>query len=305
MSAKYNLIFCTNCGKGGHKYKGCPMPITSYGIIVMNIKDQKIVDDLKSKYVHKGLIYDYNDNIAIDKYNKTITKNYTELEISNIVNNVELLFICRRNSVGYIELIRGKYDINDLEYIDYLFKQMTEKEIRMIKENKNNYEYLWCDLWNETLETTKYKKDYVIAKEKFNELCEKEYFDKAFENEYNQPEWGFPKGRRNNNEKNLQCALREFNEETSLMKDDILVLNKLYPFNEIFTGTDGIIYKHVYFIAIKDKDVEIDKSKLSYEIGDIKWVKFKEGIEMIRPYQEERKKIIKELIKFLANCNVH
>jgi 8-oxo-dGTP pyrophosphatase MutT (NUDIX family) len=178
---------------------------------------------------------------------------------------------------------------------------MTEKEIRMIKENKNNYEYLWCDLWNETLETTKYKKDYVIAKEKFDELCTNDYFDKNFENEYNQPEWGFPKGRRNNNEKNLQCALREFNEETSLMKDDILVLNKLYPFNEIFTGTDGIIYKHVYFIAIKDKDVEVDKSKLSYEIGDIKWVKFNEGISLIRPYQEERKKIINELIKFLAN----
>jgi len=302
MSVK-NQIFCTNCGKLGHKYKGCPMPITSYGIIVMNIKDQKIVDDLKSKYVHKGLVYDYNDNIAVDKFNKTITKNYTETELSNIINNVELLFICRRNSVGYIELIRGKYDINDTEYIDYLFKQMTEKEIRMIKENKNNYEYLWCDLWNETLETTKYKKDYVIAKEKFDELCTNDYFNKNFENEYNQPEWGFPKGRRNNNEKNLQCALREFNEETSLMKDDILVLNKLYPFNEIFTGTDGIIYKHVYFIAIKDKDVEVDKSKLSYEIGDIRWVKFNEGIELIRPYQEERKKIMNELIKFLANIN--
>jgi len=298
-----NQIFCTNCGKIGHKYKGCPMPITSYGIIVMNIKDKKIVDDLKSKYVHKGVVYDYNDNIAIDKYNKTITKTYTETELSNIVDNVELLFICRRNSVGYIELIRGKYDINDTEYIDYLFKQMTEKEIRMIKENKNNYEYLWCDLWNETLETTKYKKDYVIAKEKFDELCSNDYFNKSFENEYNQPEWGFPKGRRNNNEKNLQCALREFNEETSLMKDDILVLNKLYPFNEIFTGTDGIIYKHVYFIAIKDKDVEVDKSKLSYEIGDIRWVKLNEGIELIRPYQEERKKIMNELIKFLANIN--
>jgi ADP-ribose pyrophosphatase YjhB (NUDIX family) len=301
MNKNQNQIFCTNCGKIGHKYKGCPMPITSYGIIVMNIKDKKIVDDLKSKYVHKGLIYDYNDNIAIDKFNKTITRNYTEDELSNIIDNVELLFICRRNSVGYIELIRGKYDINDNEYIDYLFKQMTEKEIRMIKENKNNYEYLWCDLWNETLETTKYKKDYVIAKEKFDELCTNDYFNKNFENEYNEPEWGFPKGRRNNNEKNLQCALREFNEETSLLKDDILVLNKLYPFNEIFTGTDGIIYKHVYFIAIKDKDVEVDKSKLSYEIGDIRWVKFNEGIKLIRPYQEERKKIMNELIKFLAN----
>ena len=298
-----NQIFCTNCGKLGHKYKGCPMPITSYGIITMNIKDDSIRDILKNKYIHKGMIYDHNDNVAIDKYNKTKRegKTYTEEELQKIIDNVEILFICRRNSVGYIELIRGRYDINDSDYIEYLFKQMTDKVIKLIKDNKSNFEYLWCDLWNETLETTKFKKEYIISKERFDELCANGFLDKEFVTEYNQPEWGFPKGRRDNSEKNLQCALREFNEETSLSKDDILVLNKLFPFNETFTGTDGVIYKHVYFIAIKDKITEVDKGKLSYEIGDIKWVKFNEAIELIRPYQEERKKIIQELIQFLAN----
>jgi 8-oxo-dGTP pyrophosphatase MutT (NUDIX family) len=298
--SKYQ-IFCTNCGKTGHKYKSCPMPITSYGIIVLDVQDQNLKNVLKNKYIHKGLIYEYTDNIAIDKYNKTIEKEYTEEELSKIVDNVNVLLICRRNSVGYIELIRGRYDINDSDYVEYLFKQMTEKEIRMIKDNKDNFEYLWCDLWNETLETTKFKKDYIIAKERFDELNTNKFFDKSFSNEYNEPEWGFPKGRRNNNEKNLQCALREFNEETSLTKDDILVLNKLYPFNEIFTGTDGVIYKHVYFIGIRDKDTEIDKNKLSYEIGDIKWSKFNEASTLIRPYHSERKKILNEIIQFLAN----
>jgi len=296
-----NKIFCTNCGKVGHKYKACQTTRTSYGIITMSIKDDKICDILKNKYIHKGLIYDHNDNIAIDKYNKTVEKTYTEDELQKIIDNVEILLICRRNSVGYIELIRGRYDLNDTDYIEYLFKQMTDKEIKLIKDNKSNFEYIWCDLWNETLETTKFKKEYVIAKERFDELCSSNFLDQEFKNEYNQPEWGFPKGRRDNSEKNLQCALREFNEETSLSKDDILVLNKLFPFNETFTGTDGVIYKHVYFIALKDKITEIDKSKLSYEIGDIRWVKFNDAIELIRPYQEERKKIIQELIQFLAN----
>jgi ADP-ribose pyrophosphatase YjhB (NUDIX family) len=294
-------IYCTNCGKNGHKYKGCPMPITSYGIITMNIKDNNLKDILKNKYIHKGVIYDYNDNIAIDKYNKTVNKVYTEEVLQKIIDNVEILLICRRNSLGYIELIRGRYDINDIDYIDYLFQQMTDKEIKMILENKENFEYMWCDLWNETLETTKYKKDYIIAKERFEELCASKFLDKEFANEYNVPEWGFPKGRRNNNEKNLQCALREFNEETSLTKDDICVLNKLYPFNEVLTGTDGVIYKHVYFIAMKDKDIDIDKNNISYEIGDIKWVKFNEAIDLIRPYHIDRKKIINEVIQFLAN----
>jgi ADP-ribose pyrophosphatase YjhB (NUDIX family) len=294
-------IFCTNCGKTGHKHKDCPMPVTSYGIIVMNIKDDELCNKLKNNYIHKGLIYEFNDNIAIDKYNKTVDKIYTQDELEKIINMTEILLIRRRNSLGYIELIRGRYDINETEYIEYLFKQMTDKEIKMIQDNKNNFEYLWCDLWNETLETTKFKKDYVIAKERFDELYKNNFFDKTFQNEYNVPEWGFPKGRRSNNEKNLQCALREFNEETSLCKDDILILNKIFPFNEIFTGTDGIVYKHVYFVAIKNKLTEIDKSNLSYEIGDIKWVKFNEGSDLIRPYHNERKKIIKELIQFLAN----
>ena len=34
------------------------------------------------------------------------------------------------------------------------------------------------------------------------------------ENNWNEPEWGFPKGRRNFQEKDLTCALREFEEET-------------------------------------------------------------------------------------------
>jgi ADP-ribose pyrophosphatase YjhB (NUDIX family) len=277
------------------------MPITSYGIITMNIKDESLKELLKNKYIHKGSVYDYNDNIALDKYNKTANRTYMESELQKIIENVEILLICRRNSVGYIELIRGRYDLNDLDYINYLFKQMTDKEIKLILENENNFEYLWCDLWNETLETTKFKKDYIIAKERFEELCKSNFLSKGFNNEYNEPEWGFPKGRRNNNEKNLQCALREFNEETSLNKDDICILNKLYPFNEILTGTDGVIYKHVYFIALKDKDIDIDKNKISYEIGDIKWVKFHEAMEIIRPYHIERKKIINEVIKFLAN----
>jgi predicted NUDIX family NTP pyrophosphohydrolase len=49
--------------------------------------------------------------------------------------------------------------------------------------------------------------------EKFNTLKTNNFFTTELKNDYEEPEWGFPKGRRNPNEKNLKCALREFYEE--------------------------------------------------------------------------------------------
>jgi 8-oxo-dGTP pyrophosphatase MutT (NUDIX family) len=39
------------------------------------------------------------------------------------------------------------------------------------------------------------------------------------------PEWGFPKGRRNSYESELNCALREYEEETGYEKRDIAIIN--------------------------------------------------------------------------------
>ena len=51
-----------------------------------------------------------------------------------------------------------------------------------------------------------------------------------------EPEWGFPKGRRNFQENDLQCAIREFSEEPILNK--ISIIKNLIPFDEIFTGSN-------------------------------------------------------------------
>ena len=40
-----------------------------------------------------------------------------------------------------------------------------------------------------------------------------------------EPEWGFPKGRRNNKEKDINCAIREFYEETNFDNQDYQILN--------------------------------------------------------------------------------
>ena len=46
---------------------------------------------------------------------------------------------------------------------------------------------------------------------------------------WTEPEWGFPKGRRNNNELALDCAIREFKEETGYEAKKMTPLLTFYP----------------------------------------------------------------------------
>ena len=140
--------------------------------------------------------------------------------------------------------------------------------------------------------------------EKFNKLKESGYFNGELVNDYDEPEWGFPKGRRNPNEKNLKCALREFFEETGIVKNNLIVLNKLFPLQEVFFGTNGVQYKHVYYIAIYNSDEEIGLHKIHEdqltEIGDIKWKNMNDCLKLFRPYHEEKKKVLISLHSFLS-----
>ena len=42
------------------------------------------------------------------------------------------LLVRRKDTIGYIEFLRGKYIKNDIEYIQTLFNQMTNQEHKML-----------------------------------------------------------------------------------------------------------------------------------------------------------------------------
>ena len=68
-------------------------------------------------------------------------------------------------------------------------------------------------------------------------------------NNYATPEWEFPKGRRSNRENNIQCAIREFEEESGLSSNDYTLLENVSPISETYKGSNGVNYKHVYYLA--------------------------------------------------------
>ena len=234
-------------------------------------------------------------------------------------NEIKIVMIERKDSLSYIEFLRGKYSsIYNLDYLKLLFSRMSSTEIERIC--NNDFDTLWNDLWIHT-ETINYriKKEYLKSKNSFNnikkgykikdKLINFEYISNLVENKYTLNEWEIPKGRRNELETNKECAIREFKEETNINESYFNIINNMIPIIEEYQGINKVRYKHIYYIGVANEkyDLKIDmKNKDQYtEIKDIKWLSEVEAYDKIRDYDVIKKKIIKDFFDFIKNHNVH
>jgi ADP-ribose pyrophosphatase YjhB (NUDIX family) len=275
-------LFCVNCGKYGHTTKICYEPITSYGIIL---------------FYREGEVDKTNFNInTINKKN----------------NNIKYLLVRRRDSHNYVEFLIGKYDINNLSFLNIMFSEMTINERNNLL--TKDFDTLWNDLWGNNKKKNKsgYNESfnkYNILKNGFyhpsGELINLELLCKNNYCIFNEPEWGFPKGKRNYKEKNINVALREFTEETGIDYSKIKIITQINPITETFLASNNKHYKHVYYVATIDNliDVKVDlNNKIQIkEIGDIKWLKPNEVNSILRNSDIEKKKIFNKLNLFLQN----
>lgn len=225
----------------------------------------------------------------------------------------KVLMIQRKDSLCYIEFIRGKYDINNIEYIQILIDKCSIKEKEKLL-NKN-YNDLWCELW--LLKENKFNNtdDYKRGETKFNMIQngilynnDKITLQNIIDNSktrYIDSEWEFPKGRRNNNgESNISCAKREFCEETNYTLDDYELIENLQTFNEDFLGENKVNYRYIYYIGILnnfEKKLFIDENNIDQysEIKDLKWLKKDECIDKTRDYHLSRRKLIKNIFNMI------
>ena len=82
-------------------------------------------------------------------------------------DKLEYLLIKRKDSLSYVDFMRGKYPIFNKDYIINLLSEMTYDECIKIK-NKE-FDELWNELWGEYV-GTQYKNEEKISKEKFKLL---------------------------------------------------------------------------------------------------------------------------------------
>ena len=220
-----------------------------------------------------------------------------------IVNDdIKYIMIQRKDSLSFMEFVRGKYNIDDTKYILKLIEYMTDSEKKLLLNNSFDqiWNYTWCQINHGSF---KHTKEYIESKNKF-EIIISDYNIKNSLltkniNNISEQEWGFPKGRKKLKENDVDCAIREFCEETQLNKDDIEIDTDIIPFQEIFFGTNNILYKHVYYIAkIINDDAEIllDNNCIEQirEIRSLKWFSEKEVLNHIKNHNIERIKIFKK-----------
>jgi hypothetical protein len=285
-----NKYFCSNCCKHGHVIKQCHEPITSFGIFCFTLSDD-------IKYIFNNSLsdthyYDLDDNNNINISNILKFNKYNKM--------IKFLLVKRKHSLNYIDFVRGKYDISDTQSILNMLNHMSRYEIDILK--KNNFVKTWSDLWQKTANVKMYNNEMIQSNKKFNELNESGILSHLIEisSPYDTPEWEIPKGRKEFNETNIMCAIREFKEETSFDLDDYTILNCINPIHDSFIGTNNKEYKHVFYIASANNTV-IKPINFNNEIDEIKWCYWDEAISLIRPYNENKITLLTNIFLFIVN----
>lgn len=270
---------CINCNEVGHTFKYCKKPITSYGIIAFKRNTIK-TDTIKENTIKENTINENTEKIK--------------------ENTINFLLVQRKDTIGYIDFLRGKY--HSLEYLKILLEEMTQEEHQKII--NNTFDDLWDMLWCSKTSKT-YKNEYVQAKEKFNEI-DINFLIENTPTKYTDTEYDIPKGRRTNMESEKDCAKREFMEETGYRENEFIVLDYLNPIIEIFLGSNGIWYKHVYYYAkITTNRMPLigDHPLQLREIKSILWCNFKTCINTFRKYDTTKRTTVYIANKKLTTLN--
>jgi len=298
---RFSKIKCTNCGVCGHTQRMCHSPVISYGVIALSVLSDHLSDT--TKLIECLLSTDtIEHDVSITCDSMHILENFAKYK-----DIVKALLIMRKHSLGYTEFVRGRYAISNTTHIAFLFKQMTPVEIAKIRDCE--FDHLWNDVWATKTHINK-TDEYMMSLEKYTQLkdsatirlCD---FIKNTIPDNLCPEWGLPKGRRERNESDVICAMREFEEETGYTKNDYILFHNIAPIIENLIGTNGVKYRHVYYIALLTTPKQPQKNDTIYtqrqEIGDIGLFNLDSSLQKIRSYHTERRRILFSIFMNVMN----
>jgi 8-oxo-dGTP pyrophosphatase MutT (NUDIX family) len=184
---------------------------------------------------------------------------------------VEYLMIRRKETFGYCDYVKNRAkQFNNKAFLKNVIDEMTIDEKKFIRNKYND------ELTNELIDQSS--------------------------TSWTEPEWGFPKGRRNCGEKDLECGSREFQEETGFDLKDIKLIENLNAYEELFIGSNLKSYKQKYYLAYTNyhNDDVLDKFQKS-EVSKMCWFTIDECNDNIRIYNCEKRNLINQVHETIVN----
>lgn len=271
--ASHGRKVCNNCGSHTHIFRQCKQPITSCGVIAYREYQLKQCDS----------------DITIREY----------------------LMICRKDSLGFVEFMRGKYSLDDETNVHVLIDEMTNNEKKRLLTHP--FEKLWKALWMDE-HSRNYRREFEKANEKYKTILKGFMYKGAHvslpdlivasKTSWEEPEWGFPKGRRNARETDIACAKREFQEESGMPCHHSQLIENISPFCENFVGSNQVSYCHKYFLAkipyTSQTSLDVRTSHQRKEISKIEWLTLDQALLHIRHYNTEKKETLCRVDSILA-----
>lgn len=235
------------------------------------------------------LKYKISYGVALCRYNKE--KN----------NQFEILYIKKRYTYHFFNFVLGYYKKYNNNQLQYLFDNMTFGEKIDILSMK--FSNMWYRLWMtdpekkynmynslcslEHIKNIESQNDYHISNVK-NYFRKKNKFESIFTRDGGKrlkklinkstnavTPWEIPKGKKKEEESDLKCAMREFEEETAIPSDKYRVLAQVGTIRHSFKD-DDTVYTSIYYCAILVTDwvprIRFDTYSQVSEIEEVRWV---------------------------------
>lgn len=282
------------------------MPRISYGLIPYTVVDEELSATSESGESDDDIM---NMGWGDDSEESTQASPQTLPKEDCKIQKKRFLLIKRKDSIGMINFIQGKY--RDMDSLRSLISQMTKQELESIKTQP--FEEIWKQVWAyhshqlRKISCSTLSHDTVIAKRRYeNKALWMPIVHEIVNNgrAWIEPEWGFPKGGKMNNENPKECAIREFEEETGFSRNDIEHIDEKYWKEEIYDS--GQSFQTIYYSAkLKTECLNKKSQTQNSEIGGMRWMTSSEALKSIRSYHKDRIRFIESLsLSVIGNSNL-
>lgn len=202
------------------------------------------------------------------------------------------LTVCSRHSYSYLLMLGAKLSYDDTRSEVPRITRSERQKLLHLCDNVSEYGKYFLDAFCDVMEDTESYYNFVKDSPRLKADLEKLNPSLLTEDSF----WGWPKGRKEAKETEMECAFREFREETGINPPKNLI--KLVT--KIERKVRNKIYYSEFWLGVIPDHINLPEIKYNREIGIRSWMDSKEVRERLDPSYvpvfEEAKKVLSKML---------